>query len=191
VRLFVALNLPDATRARLWQAAEPLRITDLPVRWTAQEALHVTVKFLGEVAEQKLEMVQHALAEAAAPAAPFALPLAQLGAFPNLRRARVVWTGADGGATLSRLFENVERALAPLGFAREDRPYHPHVTLGRVRAGATAAQLAPLAGFAERFDFAESVTVRTLDLMRSHLGRAGARYECIAALPLGAVSPDN
>jgi 2'-5' RNA ligase len=184
VRLFLAFNLPSTERNRLWRATSALRDADIPVRWTAEESLHVTVKFLGEVAGAKLIEVENAVRRAARQSAPFELRVHGLGGFPNLKRPRVVWVGVDAHEAITRAHENVEQALSPLGFEREDRDFHPHVTLGRASGGTTASGFASLQELARDFNCDARVTVATLDLMRSHLGRGGARYECILAAPL-------
>jgi RNA 2',3'-cyclic 3'-phosphodiesterase len=185
VRLFCALNLPGPERERLYRAAAPLRDAGLPVRWVAADALHVTVQFLGEVPEQAVPAVTRAAAGAAAGGAPFVMTVAGLGAFPGLRRPRIVWAGAAGPPGLAALHGALGRALAPLGWPPEARPFHAHVTLGRVRDGARAAQLAGLAPLAASFAFEAAVEVGTLDLMRSRLAPAGAQYDVVARLPLG------
>src|SRR5690606_8650349 len=141
VRLFFAVKLPADEQEQLHDATARLRATDLPVRWVPPEHLHVTLKFLGTVAEPLVAAVQDAGARAAAGLAPFDARLGGIGAFPNVRRPRVVWVGVRDAEPLLRLHAALEQALAPLGFAPEDRAFQPHVTLGRVRDGARPGQL--------------------------------------------------
>jgi 2'-5' RNA ligase len=154
------------------------------VRWTAEDALHMTVKFLGEVPEAKLAEVEDAVRRAADQSGQFEMRLHGLGGFPNLKRPRVVWMGADASEQLGRAREQTERLLVPLGFEPEDREFHPHVTLGRAAGGTTTAQFGALQDIARELDYDARVRVATLDVMRSHLGRGGARYERILAAPL-------
>jgi RNA 2',3'-cyclic 3'-phosphodiesterase len=187
MRLFLALNLPPGERARLHRAAAPLREAGLPVRWVAADALHVTVRFLGEVADAALPGVTRAAEQAAARSEAFTLALAGLGAFPGLRRPRILWVGAAAPPALAALHGALGRALEPLGWPPEERPFHPHVTLGRVRDGARAADCARLDTLAAGFAYEARVAAGTLDLMRSRLAPAGAQYDVVARLPLGGV----
>jgi len=185
VRLFFAVNLPADEQERLHHATARLRATDLPVRWVPPQNLHVTLRFLGTVAEPVVAAVQDAGARAAEGLAPFDARLGGIGAFPNARRPRVIWVGVRDAEPLLRLHAALERALAPLGFAPEDRAFQPHVTLGRVRDGARPGQLARFGELAAAVDDAGRLPARSLDLMRSELGPGGARYERIGAASLG------
>ncbi len=184
MRLFVAINLPEEERARLEQEVRALRGARLPVRWVAADALHLTLKFLGEVPDARVGEIEHALKEVAGAFAPFRLELRGLGAFPNPRSPRVVWVGVHAPAELGRLAGAVEEAMAGLGFPRENRPFSPHLTLGRAERDARPGDFRPLAALAERFTFRAEVEARSADLMRSHLSPRGARYERILAAPL-------
>jgi len=177
--------LDDATRAALAARVESLRPVAAGVTWVAPENLHVTLKFLGGVEQPRLELVQAALARAVHGAAPFDLSVVGLGAFPSATRARVVWAGVVAGrGELTGLAASVEHELAPVGFPPEDRPFSPHVTLGRVREPRRNTELA--AAFdrehAERFGV---VRVDRLSLMRSDLSPRGARYSELSGHPLG------
>ncbi len=185
MRLFFAINLPAEEQDRLHRATARLRAADLPVRWVPPQNLHVTLRFLGSVAGQLVAGVQEAGARAAAGIAPFDTRLGGIGAFPNTRRPRVIWVGVQKAEPLLELHAALEQALAPLGFAPEDRAFQPHITLGRVRDGARPAELARFGELAESVDYTGVLPVRSLDLMRSELGPGGARYERIGAAPLG------
>jgi len=188
MRLFIALNLPAEERARIHAAAAPLRAAGLPVRWVEPESIHLTLKFLGEVARARLAEIRAALAQAAAAAAPLRLDVEGIGAFPNPRRARVVWAGIRLTPGLAALQEAVETRLVPLGFAREGRPFQPHLTLGRSRppGGVTGAE-----SLMRGIELRNAFTASTLDLMESTLSPRGARYERIAAAPLGATAEER
>jgi RNA 2',3'-cyclic 3'-phosphodiesterase len=183
MRLFVAVNLPPETRRLLHQAVAPLRVLELPVRWVAEDALHLTLKFLGEVPAERLPELGEATASAAAAAEPFELRIAGLGAFPSLRRPRVLWAGIQATPPLAALQRRVEEAFADLGFPPEARDFAPHLTLGRVREGGGSPALERAAA---GIRVESSVEVGSVDLMRSHLAASGARYERLIAAPLGA-----
>ena len=185
MRLFVALNLPEPERRAIRAATEHLRASGLPVRWTPEEGLHVTLKFLGEVPPEAVEDVETAVTDAAAGSGAIFLELGGLGAFPTLRHPRVVWLGASGVEGLSSLHRAADEHLAARGFEPEARPFHPHVTLGRVKKHARTEDTAGLAGLAETVPYASRVGIDTVDVMRSHLSSGGARYEVLARCPLG------
>jgi 2'-5' RNA ligase len=149
VRLFVAINLPPPLRQGVWDAAEPLRRANFPVRWVRPEALHLTLKFLGEVDLSREADLLAALKQAAMGIKPFVLHLEGFGVFPSLGRPRVVWAGCHGPAPLELLQHGVERETEPLGFPVEGRPFQPHLTLGRAERHARPEQFARLA---ERLD---------------------------------------
>lgn len=182
MRLFVALNLPPEERERIYGAAAPLRREGLPVRWTREHALHLTLRFLGEVEPDALEDLERAIAAAAAIVTPFTMRLGGSGAFPSLSRPRVLWVGVDAAPELLTLHAALERELAPLGFAPEPGPFRPHLTLGRVRRGAALRGTAALLG---EIHFAASLQVSEFELMRSHLTPEGSRYELLRTFPLG------
>src|ERR687894_2751667 len=135
MRAFVAVFPPSEVRrealawARRWSS-------DDRVRWTRPENVHLTLKFLGDVRAESLDGIRVALGEVCAEHAPFDAVLAELGAFPSARLAKILWVGVGAGSErLRSLAADVDDALASLGFEREKRPYVPHLTLGRMRGG--------------------------------------------------------
>lgn len=182
MRTFVALNLPPDERTRIHAALEPLRSRGLPVRWVDADALHITIKFLGEIEGQEVTPLNTALAAVAALHPPQELRIGGFGAFPSLRRANVLWIGVSGDALLERLQRDAELALSRLGYVRELKPFRAHITVGRTKSGARAPDMERFAG---AVDYNSTVRIETLDLMRSHLGSDGAHYEALARWPLG------
>lgn len=187
MRLFVAINLPPEEKERLFEATAPLREAGFPVRWVEPESFHLTLKFLGWVRPEMLEAIEATMEEAAAGTGPFTLRIGGLGAFPTLRRPRVVWMGVDASPALRCLKHDMEWKFAPLGFEREDRAFQPHLTLGRARKEASAGHFRDFEGIVETLSYAAAIDVAQVDLMRSHLSPSGARYERIATAPLGGV----
>jgi len=182
VRGFVAINLPAEVRARLFAAASPMREAVPGVRWTAIEALHLTLKFLGHFPDQRVPELAAAVETVAAGYAVFPLRLARAGAFPNARRPRVWWIGVESSDGLLALQREIDVATAALGFASEQRPYAPHLTIGRARGEPRRVPEATtlIDGFAGRAEF----DVASVELMESRLSRAGARYAAVATAPL-------
>lgn len=150
------------------------------VRWTRPENVHLTLKFLGEVAEEQVEQIGAALRRVCAVHAPFDASLSRFGAFPSERRARILWVGVGAGAEeVAALASDVDAALEPLGFEREGRPYVPHATLGRVRGKPIRLEL-PAAVPGE-----PGFGVSRVELVQSTLAAGGAVYEALESLALG------
>jgi 2'-5' RNA ligase len=179
VRLFVAINLPEWVSDRIFAGTDRLRALR-GIRWGGPAAVHLTLKFLGDVDDDRAREIAAMLGMVAAEHEPFDLRLTSVGGFPSLQRPRVVWLGIEARQELLELQQGLEDALAALGFERETRRYHPHVTLGRVRRGRTidATELLKLA---RQTDVAGSWRVRHVDLMRSRLKPTGAEYETVAS----------
>lgn len=186
MRLFVALELPDALRGRLEEATAPLRATDLPVRWVDAAQLHLTLKFIGQVEEQRAGRISEALEETVAGHGGPVLRLGGVGAFPSLRSPRVIWMGVEASPPLAALQKAVEDALATLGVEREKRDFHAHVTLGRTRRRLERSEGEALRLAVQHVSFHAEHRPDRVVLMRSRLGRGGARYDVVSAHPLGA-----
>ncbi|HSJ14977.1 MAG TPA: RNA 2',3'-cyclic phosphodiesterase [Longimicrobiales bacterium] len=186
MRGFVAVNLPEPLRLEMAAALAPLVQSSLPVRWLEASAYHLTLKFLGEVADAALPAVVDALTRVAARHAPFTLSLAGAGAFPSRGRPAIFWIGVAAHDRLAALQHSVEQGIAPLGFPAEPRRFHPHITVGRTRRDAPTGTLRDAASLLDRITYDACVEIGTVDLMRSHLSPRGARYECVLAAPLAA-----
>ena len=182
MRLFIAVTPPYEVRRAALEAVETTaRELGGAVRWTKQENIHLTLKFLGEVPDGTLGVVRDTLREVCSAQAPFDARLRSLGAFPTPRRARVVWAGVDEGAEeITALAASVESALEPLGFRREGRPYVPHATLGRARKRPVGIDL-PEAGISGAAGF----RVESAQLVKSTLAPGGSIYEVLEAFALG------
>ncbi len=182
-RLFIAAELPPDVKAALVAAQERLRRDNPPVKWVAPEAMHLTLRFLGETDTELAPRLGAGLRAALEGWRAISLHLTSAGAFPNDRRPSVLWVGVGGAlAALGALHAAVESAVAALGFPRESRPFRAHLTLGRVRREVSAAQQ-QLLGAALRALPAFAPTAWTVDrvvLVRSQLDRGGPIYTKIA-----------
>lgn len=185
MRLFVALNLPPEESEAIYAATAPLRGAGVPVRWTRPESIHLTLKFLGAVPAGDVEEVIRAMVRGVEGGGPIDLRIGGFGAFPSIGRPRVIWMGVDGGALLLELKANLEKAFEAIGFEREDRPFQPHLTLGRARSGTGPGDFRAFGSIIERISFRSTVRVNEVDLMRSQLSPGGPRYERIATAALG------
>ena len=176
MRLFVAVNLPGSTRRAIWEAAAPLRARRYPVRWVDADAIHLTLKFLGEVDDTREGEVRDGLAAAVRGARAFSVAIDGFGAFPSPHRPRVVWVGCEPAPPLELLQHRLEQEMDRIGFPLEGRPFHPHLTLGRAKRDAHPREFVGIADQLETLSFMAAVTVRSLDLMQSTLTPGGARY---------------
>lgn len=184
MRLFVAINLPADVRHSAHGAMAPLRDPlGRTVSWVRADNLHVTVQFLGDVAPARVSAIADAVRAAARATPTTVARLGGVGAFPSLARPRILWIGIEPNPALDALYHAVTDATGRLGFERERRPYHPHVTIGRVRVGATTTT--KLAAAVESVDWTAVVSVHAVDLMVSEIGAGGARYRVAASCPLG------
>jgi len=143
-RTFIALELSQELKAELGRLQERLREQMPPrsVRWVQLDGIHLTLKFLGDTPLARVEEVKSALARVAAGSEPFSFSVGGLGCFPNTRQPRVVWVGVqEPTGALTHLQRTVEAHIAPLGFPTEQRPFSPHLTLGRVRKEASRSEV--------------------------------------------------
>ena len=185
MRLFVALNLPDAVRERIdAEVLTPLRGRLPGVRWVRPESLHVTLAFLGERSEAEAREAHAAVRDAAGTRGPLQVALTGLGVFPAPDRPKVLWLGLADPAPVRELHRAFERTRARLGVPAEGRAYHPHVTLGRVPPTVEADVQRDLDTALAGLSFTADVTLESLDLMRSQPGQAGPRYTTLLAAPL-------
>lgn len=194
IRSFVAVELGDDIKKRLAEIQRQLKATapSGSVRWVQPESIHVTLKFLGDVPQERIGAIAAALEQACAPVAALAFAVAGAGCFPNARRPNVVWIGVkDPTGRLAELQRAVERALNPLGYPPEDRPFKPHLTLGRANRSASGADLRKLGELVSGLNVGVlgQVQVAEIVLMRSDLSLAGARYTPLAHIPLSGARP--
>lgn len=133
MRLFVALSLPEELRKRLAALVEGLARTRAPVKWVKRNNMHLTLKFLGEVEESRLQEIYEVCRLSAKEVRPFSIRVGEIGAFPSTRRPRVIWVGANQPAELMTLHRRIEEGFQSTGFPAEKRRWTPHLTVGRVK----------------------------------------------------------
>ncbi|HOM16502.1 MAG TPA: RNA 2',3'-cyclic phosphodiesterase [Thermoguttaceae bacterium] len=185
IRTFIAVESSPEVREAAGRLVQQWERLSRDVKWVEPENMHLTLKFLGDVDSEQIPSVTEAVRKAAAECRPFELEIRGTGAFPSLRRPNVFWLGVGQGAELlGILAQKVERTLEPLGFRPEDRPFHGHLTLGRVRRG--GGQLAALLErLRKEQDFqAGWVSVRQITLFSSQLTPQGPIYTPLDHAPL-------
>jgi 2'-5' RNA ligase len=187
MRIFLAVFPPAEVRRAVHAAAETLKRPGDGVSWVKRENLHYTLRFMGDLGASGLRRVSEAADEAAKTGAAFEAALGALGAFPNARRARVLWAGmTDGAERLTALARALEAALARKGFEAADRPFSAHLTIGRVRE--------PRADWTERLaaarvEPATRFTVDRLCVVESRLSPGGSTYTVLHEAPLAPAGP--
>ncbi|MBD3349220.1 MAG: RNA 2',3'-cyclic phosphodiesterase [Candidatus Eisenbacteria bacterium] len=181
VRTFIALELSEAAKAGILACIDELRRAGLRASWSRESTMHLTLRFLGDVPEEKIPAVAEAAEAAATGIEPFDMTTTALGAFPSPARPRVIWAGIDAPDALYELQESLESELSRIGFRRERRRFHPHVTLGRLRA-----RPEPLDALLPRVEVpGERSRVGALRIMKSTLAPGGAVHEIVREVPLG------
>jgi len=183
-RLFIAVELPERLRERLAKIQGMIRPVLASVRWVPPDNIHLTLKFLGNVEPDKIELIGEALSRLAADRAPFAAAAEGIGAFPDLRRPRVIWAGAASGAErLQGLAEDVEAKMFNLGFPRENRDFSSHLTIGRFNRPTAIRGLDAILEKAGKEELG-SFPVDVITLFQSELAPQGARYRSLGRYPL-------
>ena len=175
MRTFIAIELPDNIKKEIEQLQAPFKKTGAFVSWVKSANIHVTLKFLGEVPEGKINEVFSATEKALEGAKKFTMSLKGTGVFPNLRRPRVIWIGSGSGEEeLSHLAKRIEEEMKKIGFPKEKRKFSAHFTIGRVKSPKNIEKLMELV---ESSDFqTEEIEVNEVVVMKSQLHSAGAIY---------------
>jgi RNA 2',3'-cyclic 3'-phosphodiesterase len=171
MRLFIALDIPPEIRKRLEEYMERARSYAPEARWARPEGLHVTLKFVGPVSPEMLQQIRRALP--AVKTASFDVKFESIGFFPNAKSPRVFWAGVNGGEALPQLAGAIDAALGRLGITREEKPYHPHLTLARSSTH-PLRELAPLLN-APQPQFG-TMTAREFFMYQSQPQRGGSKY---------------
>lgn len=185
IRCFIAINLPDRIRSSIDSLITELRKTGADVSWVPAERIHLTLKFLGNTDNAMIPEITERLSKKLSHYSAFYIKIVGVGSFPSEKRPRVLWVGIENSAVLNSIWKDMDAELAELGFQSEDRPFSPHLTIGRVRSQRGTAGM--LNSFAERrgTDFG-AFEVRSIQVMRSELKPAGAEHTSIAEIPIGA-----
>lgn len=185
VRTFIALNMPPADRQALHDATRLIRDSVNSASWVAADNLHLTLKFLGEVEDDRVTQLGARLESIAAAHRPLVLDVGGTGVFPNFRAPHIVWMGVAGDSKLELLYHDVERGCEALGFAPEGRAFRPHITLGRLKAIPGGAGRRALQDALRACTFHTRVAVDSVDLVASALSQGGSRYTVLTAASLG------
>ena len=184
MRLFVALEISSTVREHLAELVNSLRAVSPQTRWVRPENLHVTLKFIGEIAETKLAAICTALAQVCSER-PVTLDFRGLGFFPDEKHPRVFWAGIETSPNLKTLAAEIEKAAEALGIPREQRPFSPHLTLARFEPPRLPDQLrvAVQANAGREFG---SLLTNQFHLIESNLKPSGAEYTTVESFSFAA-----
>ncbi len=185
VRTFLAFDTPGPVKRRMVEIQARLRTSNADVRWESDEKLHCTVKFLGNTDPSLLSTIGETIESAVTRVPPVTITYRTVGCFPTMKDPRVLWIGIEESeGRLRALHTSIEESLTPLGFPPEDRPFHPHVTLGRVKSRRNITNLLRML---ESVTFeSEPAMLRELVLFRSDLKPTGSVYTILKSIPLTA-----
>jgi 2'-5' RNA ligase len=182
MRLFAAIPMPDPAREALLDLLAKLTHTGWPVRWVGEDNLHLTVKFYGEAPEEDVTRLADGLAASVRGTGVLPMQLNGVNAFPALQRPRVIWAAVDAPPALELMQHRVEQAAASVGFPPEGKPFRPHITLGRLKSGASLPHSAP--DMLEQLELDVAFEASRVVLFESRLSREGARHTARLTLDL-------
>lgn len=190
LRAFLACELPPALQSAIETETAGMRLALGPdsIRWVPAQQIHLTLKFLGDVSPSNLDPVRNMLATQAAACQPFRIRVAGFGAFPNLRRPRVIWAALSAPPELAELQRSLEVDSSRLGYPPEERGFSPHLTLGRVRPRASDANLQKISRALEQLKVGDigGTRVEAIHLFKSDLEASGPAYTKLFSAPFGA-----
>ncbi|MFL6437256.1 MAG: RNA 2',3'-cyclic phosphodiesterase [Terriglobales bacterium] len=178
MRLFVAIEIVPEIRTRITVFIAGLKPMLADARWVRPEGLHITLKFLGNVKDERSKSIAQALRMVQAPS--LSLSVRSIGFFPNPRSPRVLWTGIEAGSELRALAQRVDEALTPLGFDREKRAFNPHVTLARFKDARGKIDVRSI----EQQPSFGTMTATEFHLYESKLSPQGSHYSKLASFDL-------
>lgn len=182
MRTFIALELPGEIKSSLAKLQEELKTSQADVKWVEPENIHLTLKFLGEIEEKKLDKINKILEDIAGEKKYFPIRISNLGAFPKINFPRVIWIGIDkGDEEVKKIAKKLEDGLAEIGIQREDRPFSSHITIGRTKSALNRDKLIQgLNNLANKLSEENlEFVVKKITLFKSALTPKGPVYEIL------------
>ncbi len=181
IRAFIALPASTEIQKQMADVQSKLMATQADVKWELQNKFHITLKFLGGIESQRIESLSAALADLAKQFSTFEIIYDSLGVFPNIHNPRVIWIGSKFNQIVFDLQTGVERVSSAFGFLKEERDFHPHITLGRVKG---TGHIGRLTEAIKTVTF-ESIQSRCSELllMKSDLQSSGSIYTILKSFP--------
>jgi 2'-5' RNA ligase len=190
IRAFIAIEISPEITSHLARISGELQqeIGNNAVRWVPAANIHLTLKFLGDVSLNNLDLLKDALQTEVAGEPGFNLSVGGISAYPKIRTPRVLWVGMEGPETLLTMQRSIEAQMDRLGYERDRRPFSPHLTLGRVSRSAQPDEVRAVAMALENYKlgFVGITPVNAVHLFRSDLQPDGAVYTSLMSVPLNA-----
>jgi 2'-5' RNA ligase len=185
IRSFLAIELPRPILRKIEEVQGDLRLTHADVRWVNPEKIHLTLKFFGNIEESRVDPIFKSIEKTVRNTLPFSLKVRGVGAFPQMKNPRVIWMGlVEERETLSSLQKQIESQLEKIGFQPEDRSFHPHLTLGRMRSSRGKGDLVGKIEKYKEEDFGD-LQVERVVLFKSDLKPTGPIYTSLREMKLG------
>jgi RNA 2',3'-cyclic 3'-phosphodiesterase len=183
MRTFIAVDTPENIKRKMTEVQSELKLSDADVKWETSNKFHITIKFLGEVKETMIDDIIGKIQEVSSKFPPFALQYEKVGCFPNMKNPRVFWIGCrDISQNLSKIKTKLDEQLKQFGFEAEDRAFHPHITLGRVKSQSGIKNLIPII---ENLTFkSEVIECQQILIMKSVLKPSGSEYSILQSVIL-------
>ena len=184
IRSFLAIELPKPILKKIEEVQADLRAAHADVRWVSPEKIHLTLKFFGSIEESRIDSIFKSIEESVRSTSPFSLEVRGVGAFPSMKSPRVIWLGLENGQSLTSLQKQIETQLEKIGFQSEDRPFHPHLTLGRTKSSRGKNELVGRMEKHREEEFGDLQVERVI-LFKSDLKPSGPIYTALGDLKLG------
>ncbi len=198
IRSFIAININDSLRGKIGDIVNGLVETNADVRWVKSENLHITLKFLGNINEEEIQLIKDVLMKVSSKYYSFGILLENIGCFPNIKRPRIIWIGIRDSSAIIQIYKDIDKMLFKAGFEKEKKAFSPHITIGRVKSMNGYIKVKdkiktlninnkekPEINHVQLTDFIfGNMTMNSLSLMRSDLSRSGAKYTLIEDFPL-------
>ena len=193
IRVFLAIELSLDVRKKLSELQQQLRKTLPPINWVRPESIHLTLKFLGYVDPSSISQLLSVLKPIGKKQHVFSIDVHGLGVFPQVKHPRIFWIGLTGNTqALQELVLEIEAALEPLGFPPEEKAYHPHLTLARIkRENATVGSALLENQVLEKDQHLGTLTIDRFTLIQSDLDSSGARYTSLWTVPFSEIPPGS
>ena len=184
LRLFIAIDIPEHVKKEIGELLGILKKHDADVKWIPPENIHLTLKFLGTTPDSLVGKIREALLPLVSSYEQFYITIQSTGVFPSSKYPRIIWIGIIDSDTLIEVRNGIESAMSLLGFQREDKKFHPHLTVGRVRGQKGMISLMQELDRSHDKQFGH-FPVDQVKLMKSELKPNGAEYSCLHTIPLG------
>jgi 2'-5' RNA ligase len=195
LRAFIAIDIPLHLQDAIEKQTSRLRQTlgnDL-IRWIPAQNMHLTLKFLGDIASSHVEFLKQLLTREATQHSQFDFQIGGLGSFPNSRRPRILWVGLHAPANLTSLQKSIEAGTTRLGYEQEEHDFSPHLTIGRVRQNISPAELLKIRAVLDNIQLGNIGTARvdSIHLVKSELNPNGSVYTNLFSAPLSKSRGEN